>query len=129
MENSTIRRKAIVTATVFGVIPCILGLGIAQYLRWRGTVWLTSAGAFWPIVSLVISIAVLIIFVVSSSKDRTARIWGWLILTWTWLYFPLWLTAQEIPQSSAVVSREGRSEERRVGKESRGWWTSTCGTM
>jgi len=108
MENSTIRRKAIVTATVFGVIPCILGVGIAQYLRWRGTVWLTSAGAFWPIVSLVTSIAVLIIFVVSSSKDRTARIWGWLILTWTWLYFPLWFTAQEIPQSSAVVSRDGR---------------------
>ena len=108
MENSTIRRKAIVTATVFGVIPCILGVGIAQYLRWRGTIWLTSAGAFWPIVSLVTSIAVLLIFVFSSSKDRTARIWGWLILTWTWLYFPLWLTAQEVPQSSAVVSREGR---------------------
>ena len=108
MENSTIRRKAIVTATVFGVIPCILGVGIAQYLRWRGTIWLTSAGAFWPIVSLVTSIAVLLIFAFSSAKDRTARIWGWLILTWTWLYFPLWLTAQEIPQSSAVVSREGR---------------------
>src|SRR5215510_5054544 len=108
MEDSTIRRKAIVTATVFGVIPCILGVGIAQYLRWRGTIWLTSAGAFWPIVSLVTSVAVLLGFAISSSKDRTARIWGWLILTWTWLYFPLWLTAQEIPQSSAVVSSDGR---------------------
>src|SRR5215470_17082257 len=108
MENSTIRRKAIVTATVFGVIPCILGVGIAQYLRWRGTVWLTSAGGFWPIAFLLTSIAILITIAVSTSKDRTARVWGWLILTWTWLYFPLWLTAREIPQSSAVVAEDGR---------------------
>jgi hypothetical protein len=107
MENSTIRRKPIVTAVVFGVIPCLLGVGIAQYLRWRGTVWLTSAGAFWPIVCFVISVVVLVSLAISSSKDRTARVWGWLILTWTWLYFPLWLTAREIPQSSAVVSRDG----------------------
>ena len=108
MENARIPRNAMVTATVFGVIPCILGIGIAQYLRWRGTVWLTSAGAFWPIVSLVTSVAVLISLAVSSSKDRTARVWGWFILTWTWLYFPLWLTAREIPQSSAVVTADGR---------------------
>src|SRR5262245_4587537 len=108
MESSTIRRKPLVTATVFGVIPCILGVGIAQYLRWRGTVWLTSAGAFWPIVCFVTSIVVLISLAISSSKDRTARVWGWLILTWTWLYFPLWLTAREIPQSSAVVTSDGR---------------------
>ena len=108
METSRIRRSAIVTATVFGVIPCLLGLGIAQYLRWRGTVWLTSAGAFWPIVSLVTSVAVLVTLAVSSSRDRTARVWGWLIVTWTWLYFPLWLTAREIPQSSAVVAWDGR---------------------
>src|SRR5215510_10695127 len=42
MENARIPRNAMVTATVFGVIPCILGIGIAQYLRWRGTVWLTA---------------------------------------------------------------------------------------
>src|SRR5262245_32582108 len=108
MENAKIRRNALVTATLFGAIPCLLGLGIAQYLRWRGTVWLTSAGAFWPIVSFVTSVAVLITVAVSSSKDRTARIWGWFILTWTWLYFPLWLSAHEIPQSSAVVAGEGR---------------------
>jgi hypothetical protein len=108
METAKIRRNALVTATVFGVVPCLLGLGIAQYLRWRGTVWLTSAGAFWPIVSLVTSAAVLVTLAVSSSKDRTARIWGWFVLTWTWLYFPLWLTAREIPQSSAVVARDGR---------------------
>jgi hypothetical protein len=108
MENSPIRRKAIVTATVFGVVPCVLGAGIAQYLRWRGTVWLSNAGAFWPIVCFATSVAVLVAFAVSSSKDRTARVWGWVILTWTWLYFPLWLTAREIPQSSAVVASDGR---------------------
>jgi hypothetical protein len=108
VENTKTRRNALVTATLFGAIPCLLGLGIAQYLRWRGTVWLTSAGAFWPIVSFVTSLAVLITLAVSSSKDRTARIWGWFILTWTWLYFPLWLSAREIPQSSAVVARDGR---------------------
>jgi hypothetical protein len=54
------------------------------------------------------SAGVLVALAVSSSKDRTARFWGWLILTWTWLYFPLWLTAQEIPQSSAVVPGDGR---------------------
>ena len=60
MENSPIRRKAIVAGTVFGVIPCILGAGIAQYLRWRGTVWLSNGGAFWPIVCFVTSVAVLV---------------------------------------------------------------------
>jgi hypothetical protein len=107
METSILRRKPIVTAAVFGVVPCILGVGIAQYLRWRGTVWLTSAGAFWPIVCFVTSVVILVSLAISSSKDRTARIWGWLILTWTWLYFPLWLTAQEIAQSSAVISKDG----------------------
>lgn len=109
METSPIRRKALVTAKVFGVIPCVLGIGIAQYLRWRGTVWLSNAGAFWPIVCSVTSAAILVTLAVSSSKDRTARVFGWLILTWTWLYLPLWLTAQQIPQSSAVVPGDGRA--------------------
>ncbi len=106
METSSSRPNAVTTAVVFGIVPCLLGLGIAQYLRWRGIVWLTSAGAFWPIACLVTSVAILISFAVSPSKDRTARVWAWLVLTWTWLYVPLWLTAQEIPQSSAVVSRD-----------------------
>jgi hypothetical protein len=107
METTSNRRNVVMTAAVFGIIPCLLGLAIAQYLRWRGTVWLTSAGAFWPVICLVTSVAILISFLVSPSKDRTARVWGWLVLTWTWLYFPLWLTAREIPQSSAVVSGDG----------------------
>jgi hypothetical protein len=108
MENSTTPRKAIWTATVFVVIPCVLGVGIGQYLRWGGTVWLSSAGPFWPIVCLVSSVATLISLAVSSSKDKFARVCGWLMLTWTWLYVPLWLAAQEIPQSSAVVPKDGR---------------------
>ena len=30
------------------------------------------------------------------------------MITWTWVYFPFWLTAGQIPQSSAVVSTDGR---------------------
>ena len=108
MESSTSPRKMTVTATVFVVIPCILGLGIAQYLRWRGTVWLSSAGGFWPVVCLATSVAILISLALSSSKDRTALVCGWLVLTWTWFYVPLWLTAQGIAQSTAVVPRDGR---------------------
>ena len=108
MESSTSPRKMTVTATVFVVIPCVLGLGIAQYLRWRGTVWLSSAGGFWPVVCLATSVAILISLALSSSKDRTALVCGWLVLTWTWFYVPLWLTAQGIAQSTAVVPRDGR---------------------
>ena len=70
--------------------------------------WLSNAGPFWPFVCAVASVSILITLAVSKSKDRVARAWGWLILTWTWLYLPLWLTAPQIPQSSAVVSGNGR---------------------
>src|SRR5215471_17008943 len=108
MENSRTARKSIVTATTFGVIPCVLGLGTAEYLRWSGTVWLSNSGAFWPTVCFLSSLAVLITLTFSSSMERTARVCGWLMVTWTWLYLPLWLTAQAIPQSSAVIPRDGR---------------------
>ena len=105
METSPIRRTAAATAIAFGLVPCVLGFGIGQYLRWNGTVWLSNAGPFWPIVCAVASVAILVGLAVSKTKDRTARVWGWLLLTWTWLYLPLWLTADQIPQSSAVVPR------------------------
>jgi hypothetical protein len=108
MKTPSTSRNALVTAIVFGVAPCVLGAGIAQHLRWSGTVWLSNTGGFWPIACLLISLAVLGTVALSSSKDRTARVLGWFILTWTWLYFPLWLTAQEIPLSSALVTRDGR---------------------
>ena len=37
-----------------------MGVGIAQCLRWNGTVWLSSAGAFSPLVCFVTSVAILI---------------------------------------------------------------------
>ena len=108
MASSSARQNALVAATVFGIIPCILGVSVGLYLRWGGTVWLTSAGGFWPIVCLSISIASLIKRAISPFEDRVACVSAWLVITWTWLYFPLWLTAQEIPQSSAVIPRDGR---------------------
>jgi hypothetical protein len=108
MEHLPTRRKALAAVTLFGVIPCLLGVGIGLYLRWRGTVWLSSAGAFWPVVCLMTSVAVLVKLAVAPSRDGTARLFGWLVLTWTWLYFPLWYLAPEIPQSSAVVPGDGR---------------------
>jgi hypothetical protein len=106
MEN-VIRQKATMTAVVYGAVPCIVGLGIALTLRWSGTVWLSNGGAFWPIICVATSAAVLVGLFVSSSKDRTARFWGWVVLAWTWAYVPLWATAREIPQSSAVVRSDG----------------------
>src|SRR3981189_779645 len=108
MASSSARQKALVAATMFGAVPCILGLSIALYLKWGGTIWLTSAGGFWPIACLSISIASLIKRAVSPFEDRMARVGAWLMLTWTWLYFPLWLTALPVPPSSAVISPHGR---------------------
>src|SRR5882672_3019217 len=108
MESSSTRPNAMLKATAFGIIPCILGIGIGQYLRWSGTIWLTDAGGFWPVVCLGASLATFIKLSVTPVRDRTLHFWAWLVITWTWLYFPFWLTAAEIPQSSAVVSKDGR---------------------
>jgi len=108
MESSSTRQKAIVAATIFGIIPFILGTGIGQYLRWNDTIWLTDAGGFWPIACFGASFAALIKRAFSPFDERITRVGAWLVIAWTWLYFPLWLTATEIPQSSAVISRDGR---------------------
>jgi hypothetical protein len=108
MESSSTGQKAFVVATAFGVIPCVVGVGIGQFLRWNDVVWLTDAGGFWPIVFFGASLAVLLKRVVSPFEDRTSCVVAWLVVAWTWLYFPLWLTATEVPQSSAVISRDGR---------------------
>jgi hypothetical protein len=108
MESSSKRQRAVMMAMVFGVIPCILGVGVGQYLRWSGTVWLTDAGGFWPTVCLVASLVAFMKLASASAGDRTTHVGAWSIITWTWLYFPLWLTASDMPQSSAVVSKEGR---------------------
>lgn len=108
METSSARPKPIVAATVFGIVPCILGAGIGQYLRWNDTIWLTDAGGFWPIVCLGASLAALTKRAFSPFEERTTCVAAWLVITWTWFYFPFWLTATQIPQSSAVISRDGR---------------------
>jgi hypothetical protein len=108
MESSSTRHNAIAKLTVFGIIPCILGVGIGQYLRWSGTIWLTDAGGFWPIACLVASLATFIKLATTSDRDRTLYVAAWLMIVWTWLYFPFWLTATEVPQSSAVVNKDGR---------------------
>jgi hypothetical protein len=108
MESSSARQNAIVKATVFGIIPCILGIGFGQYLRWSGTIWLTDAGGFWPIVCFGASLAAFIKLANTPLGVRTTHVGAWLIITWTWLYFPFWLTAIDIPQSSAVISKDAR---------------------
>ena len=47
-------------AVVFGLLPCVLGLGAVGAIHATGTVWLTTAGSFWPIVLSIISVVTLI---------------------------------------------------------------------
>jgi hypothetical protein len=93
---------------VFGLIPCALGLGAARFVHWTDTVWLTTAGSFWPIVFLSISGAILIKLMFSPFKDGMSSFAAWVTLVWTWFYFPLWVTAREIPYASAAVGGDGR---------------------
>ena len=108
MGSTSRRKRTISKVMMFGIIPCVLGIGIGQYLRLSGTIWLTDAGGFWPVVCLGASLATFITLAASSARDRTLEVWAWLVITWTWLYFPFWITRTEIPQSSAVVSQDGR---------------------
>lgn len=108
MENPSRRQNALIAVAVFGIIPCILGVGAGLYLRWSEAIWLTSAGGFWPIACLSVSLASLMRRAISPFQDKTPGVCAWLVVTWTWLYFPLWWMAGEIPQSSAVVGRHGQ---------------------
>ena len=96
------------TAVVFGLLPCVLGFGAARYVHWTDTVWLTTAGSFWPIVLSSVSGAILIKLMFSPFKDRTSSLTAWLTLVWTWFYFPLWVTARDVPYAAAVVGGDGR---------------------
>src|SRR5262245_29013764 len=95
-------------ALLFGLLPCALGLGADRYVRWADIVWLTTAGGFWPIVLSSISGALLIKLMFSPFEDRTSGVAAWLTLVWTWFYFPLWVTASEVPYAAAVVVGSGR---------------------
>ena len=95
-------------AVVFGLLPCVLGLGAARYLHWTDTVWLTTAGSAWPIVLSTLSCAILIKLMLSPFKDGTVSLAAWLILAWTWFDLPLWVTARDVPYAAAVVGADGR---------------------
>ena len=47
-------------AVVFGLLPLALGLGAARAMHWTDTVWLTTAGSFWPIALSSVSVAILV---------------------------------------------------------------------
>jgi hypothetical protein len=95
-------------AVLFGLLPCVLGLGAARYMYWSDAVWLTTAGSLWPIILASISCAVLVKLAFSPFEDATSGVAAWLTLVWTWFYFPLWATAREAPYSAAIVDRGGR---------------------
>ena len=95
-------------AMVFGLLPCAIGLGGAQYVRWTDAVWMTDAGAFWPFTLSAVSLAILVKLLFSPIEDATSAVAAWLSLLVTWFYAPMWATAVEVPVAAAVISREGR---------------------
>jgi hypothetical protein len=96
------------TALVFWLLPCALGLGFAQILRWTDTVWLTTAGGFWPITLTAASIAILIRRLFSPFSDHTIATAAWLTVSLAWIFGPTWATAIEVPYAAAIISKEGR---------------------
>ncbi len=96
------------TALVFWLLPCVLGLGAAQALRWTDTVWLTTAGGFWPITLAAASIAILIRRSFSPFSDGTIGGAAWVTVVLAWFFGPVWASAIEVPYAAAVVSTGGR---------------------
>ena len=94
-------------AIVFAIVPCVLGGGIGLYLNWNGTIWLSDTGGVWPVVCLGASVAALLYLAITADYDKTLYFSAWLLITWTWLYVPLWLTAPGIPRSWAIVGKDG----------------------
>src|SRR5205807_1062511 len=103
MRNWLKRQDAKARAVVFGLLPCALGLGAAVAIHWTDTIWLTTAGSFWPIVLSSISGLTLFKLMFSPFEDRTIAFCAWLILAWTWFHLPLWATAREMPYAAAVI--------------------------
>jgi hypothetical protein len=95
------------TALVFWLLPCALGVACAQVLRWTDTVWLTTAGGFWPVTLTAVSVAILIRRLFSPFSDRTIAGAAWITLVLAWFLGPLWVTAVNVPFAAAVVSRDG----------------------
>ena len=94
-------------AIVFAIIPCVLGGGIGLYLNWKGTIWLSDTRGVWPFVCLGASIAAVLYLATTVDYDKVLYFCAWLLITWTWLYVPLWLTAPGIPKAWAIVGKDG----------------------
>jgi hypothetical protein len=108
MPRKPRRPSARADFVLFGIVPCLLGVGFGQYLRWSGAVWLTDAGAFWPIFCLLASLVACVHLARATDYDQTVRTSAWLMLAWTWFYLPFWLTAVDVPRSSAIIDSDGR---------------------
>ena len=96
------------TALLFWLLPCALGLGTVQYLRWTDTVWLSTAGGFWPITLTATSLAILIRLLFSNFMDYTSAVAAWCTLLLAWFFGPLWATAVPVSYADAVVGGDGR---------------------
>jgi len=94
-------------AIVFAIIPYVLGGGIGLYLNWKGTIWLSDTRGVWPFVCLGASIAAVLYLATTVDYDKVLYFSAWLLITWTWLYAPLWLTAPGIPKAWAIVGKDG----------------------
>lgn len=107
MKAPSVGSDRVNAAVVFGVIPCVIGLGSGLYLRGSDVVWLTSAGNFWPVLFALAAVTSLVKRAHSPFEDRVLAVAAWLVVTWTWFDLPLWIRAIEVPRSAAVVSRDG----------------------
>ena len=94
-------------AIVFAIIPCALGSGLGVCLNWSGTIWLSDTRGVWPVVCIGASVAAILYLATTVDYDNVLYVSAWLLITWTWLYVPLWLTAPGIPRTSAIVGKDG----------------------
>jgi hypothetical protein len=92
---------------VYAIIPCVLGGALGLGLNWNGTIWLSDTGGVLPVVCVGASLAAAVYLATAEEYDRVVNASAWLLITWTSLYVPLWLTAPGIPTTWALVAKDG----------------------
>ena len=107
MKRGSKRPTARVLAIVFAIVPCVLGGGLGLYLNLHGTIWFSDTGGVWPVLCLGASITAALYLATTVDYEKVVHGCAWLLITWTWLYVPLWLTASGIPKTWAVVGKDG----------------------